>query len=112
MSSESESHDLHILESNLQQLAMQKQSLELEMNEITNALREVTKSKGDVYRVLANVMVKSDKQSMQKELEEKKKLIEMHISSVEKQESLVEAKANELHKRRAEHSLKKEKSTN
>lgn len=67
------SHETELIEQNLNQLLMQKQSIQIEFNETVNALEELQKSKGDVYRMLGNIMIKSEKQSLIKELEERKK---------------------------------------
>ena len=90
--------ELQILEQNLQSFLMQKQSFEIENTEIDNALSELTKTTGEVYRVLNNIMILSNKEELKKELEEKKKIISLRISSIEKQERLLEAKSEELRK--------------
>ncbi len=78
--------DLQILEQNFQNISMQKQAFQLELNETSTALDEVGKSKGDVFRVLGQVMVKSDKSELKKELKEKKDLLELRIKAIEKQD--------------------------
>ena len=78
--------DLQILEQNFQNIIMQKQAFQLELNETTTALEEVGKSKGDVFRVLGQVMVKSNKDELKKDLKEKKELLELRIKAIEKQE--------------------------
>ena len=90
--------ELQILEHTLQQVLMQKQTLDLERSEILNALRELEKSSEEVYRVIGQVMLRSDKLTLKKELEEKKKIVELRISAVDKQETLIEMKASELQK--------------
>lgn len=92
------SNEIRILEQNLSHLLMQKQALESELNEISNAKKEVSTSEDEVYKVLGSVMLRSTKEKVLKELEEKKKMAEMHLSSVEKQEKLIESKAEELRK--------------
>lgn len=79
--------DLQILEGNFQSLLMQKQQFGLELNEISTALEEVSNSKGDVFRIIGQVMVKSDKDSLKKELLEKKDLINIRMKAIEKQEN-------------------------
>ena len=53
--------ELQILEQNLQNLLMQKQAFQVELNEANNALGEVDKTEDEVYKVLGNVMIKTDK---------------------------------------------------
>lgn len=88
--------ELRILEANLDNLLAQKQSIQVELNELNNALEEVKKSSGEIYKVSMNIMLKSEKNSVIKELEEKKKIIEIKLNSIEKQESLLEPKAEKI----------------
>ncbi len=92
------SHETELIEQNLNQLLMQKQSIQIEFNETVNALEELQKSKGDVYRMLGNIMIKSEKQSLIKELEERKKVLEMQLSVFDKQEMLFGSKLKDLKK--------------
>ncbi len=93
MSENSDSvNDLKFLEHNLQQFLAQKQALQIELNEIINALNELENSDEEVYRVLGPVMVKSERSRLRPELEERKKLLDSRISSVEKQEELITKK--------------------
>ena len=52
---------LQLLEQSLQQILMQKQSLHLEQNELSNALSELNKASDPVFRVIGSVMIKADK---------------------------------------------------
>ena len=90
--------ELQLFESQLQNFLMQKQTMQAELNEIEDALGELKKSGDDVYRITSGVMFKSDKKNLIKELEVKKKNIEMRISAIEKQENLLESKSKELRK--------------
>jgi len=78
--------ELQFLEQNFQMVLMQKQSMQIEFNETKTALEEVGKSKGDIFKVLGQVMVKADKDALKKELKEKKEILEKHMKSFEKQE--------------------------
>lgn len=89
-------HELQVLEHHLQNFLAQKQNIQLELNEILNALEELKKSPEEVYKVLSGIMIKSDSAELTTELKEKKKLSELRISSIEKQEKLLEEKAQEL----------------
>lgn len=89
--------ELHALESNLQNFLMQKQAAQIELNEISNALGEIEKSE-EIYKMISGVMLKTTKKEMKKELDDKKRVIEMKISSMEKQEKLLEKDALALRK--------------
>jgi prefoldin beta subunit len=88
--------ELQILEHNLQQLLMEKQTLQVELNEVSQALEEVKKSTGDIYKVLSGVMLLADKKIVGADLEERKKVLELRLKSLDKQESLVGEKTQKL----------------
>ena len=77
---------LQMLEQGYQNIVFQKQSFQVEVNETNTALSEVEKSKSDVFRVLGQVMVKADKNSLKKELKEKSDLLNLRMKTVERQE--------------------------
>lgn len=79
--------ELQVLEQNFQALLMQKQSFQIELSETMTAIEEVTNSKGDVFKVIGQVMVKSNKDSLKKELSEKKDLLSLRMNAIEKQEA-------------------------
>lgn len=86
------------LEMQVENMLMQRQTIQIELNESLNALEEVKKTKDDVFKILSGVMIKVDKEKAIKELEEKKKLAEMKVNSFEKQENLLSEKAEKLRK--------------
>ena len=88
--------DLQVYEQNLQSLLMQRQAVQVDFNEINNALGELQKSGDEVYKMLGGIMIRSDKKSLMNELEEKKKIGEIRIQSLEKQEKSIEEKAESL----------------
>jgi len=93
---EQQIQDLQVLDQNLQQLMMQKQAFQLELNETLNALEEVKKADDEIYKVVGSIMVKAEKKSTIKDLEEKKKILELRNDAIGKQEKLIESKAKEL----------------
>tara|TARA_Y100000310_G_scaffold343942_1_gene454070 strand:+ start:3656 stop:4024 length:369 start_codon:yes stop_codon:yes gene_type:complete len=88
--------EIQILEQSIQALLGQKQNLQLELNEAENALIEVGKSDDEVYRIIGNAMIKSPKDKVIADLEEKKKLLDLRLSSLEKQDSALQEKAMAL----------------
>ena len=85
-----------MLEQNLQSLLAQKQTIQMEQSEIENALEELSQKPEEVYKVLSGIMIKSSAEKILEELKEKKKLFDLRITSIEKQENLIESKANTL----------------
>ena len=90
--------ELQFLEQSLQGFLMQKQSIQMEINELNNAISELNKTKDEVYRIIGNVMLKAEKEKLLKEMEEKKKIFDLRIKSMEKQEKILDEKAEKLRK--------------
>lgn len=80
--------ELQMIEQSLQNLMMQKQMFQMELIETTNALEELKKlkAKEEVFKIVGTIMIKSEKEEMEKELIKKKDLINLRISTIEKQE--------------------------
>ena len=95
-STERKIQELQVLEQQTQSFLMEKQSLQVELNEMSNAVEEIKKTKDDVYQILGGIMLKADKTSLMQELEKKKKLTETHVTAIEKQEKLLNDKATSL----------------
>jgi prefoldin beta subunit len=87
---------LQVLEQHLQQHALQKQATQVELNEIQNALTEVSKTKDEVYRVVGGIMLRANVPALTSDLSEKKRILELRLQAVEKQEQLLENKAHKL----------------
>lgn len=95
--------ELQIYEQNLQNILLQKQIFQAELNEIESALKELEKSKEeDCFQITGGIMVKRKKQEIEKELKEKKEITELRIKSFEKQEGLINKKAEDIRKELAE----------
>jgi prefoldin beta subunit len=90
--------ELQILERNSQNYSMEKQNFMVELNGINNALDELKIAKGDVFKIVGGLMVKSNPEVLIKELQDKKKLLDLRIKTIEKQESIIEDKTSELKK--------------
>ncbi len=81
-----EIQEIQILEQNFQQIIMQKQAFQYESNETETALEEVKKSDGDVFRIVGQVVIKSTKEKIEKDLSHKKELIDLRLKNIEAQE--------------------------
>ena len=90
--------ELRMTEQQHQQLLMQKQQFQFEQNQVTNAINEVKKSEGNVFKVISGALIKIKKPELLKELEEKNKALSLRIESVEKQEKLIDDKMDSLQK--------------
>jgi prefoldin beta subunit len=88
-------NNLSMLEQNTQQFAAQRQSFQTQLLEIDSALDEIRNSK-DAYRIIGSIMVKTETSKLKEDLDSKKKLLEIRIKSIEKQEELARDKAKSL----------------
>ena|SRR3989344_5538820 len=87
---------LQMLEQNIQNFLMQKQTFQSQMIEVDNALDELEKSKGKAYKIIGAIMISSDKEQLKKELHGKKEVIDLRIKTIEKQENQLKEKAAKL----------------
>ena len=90
--------NLQMLEQNLQQILMQKQAFQMELRETQSAMKELEKSGEEVFKIIGQMMIKSDKKSMIAELANKEKLMDLRIRNFEKQETAVSKKIEEIQK--------------
>lgn len=78
--------ELQMIEQASQNLMLQKQIFQLELSETENALSNLKDVKGEVYKIVGNLMFKAEKEILKKELEHKRELLDLRIRSIEKQE--------------------------
>tara|TARA_Y100000296_G_scaffold83172_1_gene113522 strand:+ start:1345 stop:1668 length:324 start_codon:yes stop_codon:yes gene_type:complete len=79
--------EMQMLEQKLQDLFHQKQSFQMEFSETQASLKEIKDSKDDVFKIVGQLMVKADKLKVKGELENKEKILDLRIKTLEKQES-------------------------
>ena len=89
---------LQQLQQNLQAIMMQKQQVEIEKVETERALDELKKTTSDdtVYKLAGPLLVKSNRDGLIKDLEEKKELTNTRIVVLGKQESRVKENLKEV----------------
>ncbi len=90
--------ELNQAEQYLQNFLLQKQTFQIELNETNSALEEVKKTKGNIYKIVGQVMVKADKDDIIKELEEKRDTLNLRIKAIENQEKILREKIENLRK--------------
>ncbi|MEK6979783.1 MAG: prefoldin subunit beta [Candidatus Micrarchaeota archaeon] len=86
-------------ERQLQSIVLQKHQLQLQLNEISLAEEELKKSKGDVFKSIGSVMVKTTKEDADKDLKERQDLAKIRSSTLEKQEEKLRAHLSVLQKK-------------
>ena len=89
---------LQLLEQNLQNILMQKQTFQMQLAENENALEELEKSKKDAYKIIGAIMISSDKDNLKKELKEQKDILDLRIKSLDKQEKSFKEKVEDIQK--------------
>jgi len=94
---EQKNQEMQILEQNVQSLMFQKQAFQMELSETQAAMKEMANSE-EVYKIVGQLMVKSDAKKIKEELESKEKLLDLRIKSLDKQESEFLEKLEELKK--------------
>jgi len=95
-SSERKIQEIQILEQNLHNMLLQKQNFQIEMSETQNALEELEISGEETYKIIGQLMLKADKETMKKELTEKQETLELRIKTLEKQENGMSKKIENL----------------
>ncbi len=86
---------LQLMEQNLQAVGMQKQQFSTQLFEVDSALKELDKT-DSAFKIVGNIMIKSDKDTLQKELSQRKEILELRITSLEKQETQIKDEAKKL----------------
>ncbi len=99
---------LQMMEQNIQNLLMQKQTFQSQLIEVDSALEEVDKSKGETYKIVGAIMISAEKEDLKKDLQGKKQVLDLRISTLEKQENQLKDKASKIQKEVLEHIKGKE----
>lgn len=87
---------LQIMEQNLQNLMAQRQNFQSQLMEVENALTEVTGAKAPVYKIVGNIMISAEKDSLKKDLTSRKEVLDLRLKSLQKQEDALKEKAEAL----------------
>ena len=79
--------EMQMLEQNLQNLLLQKQAFQMELSETESALQAIKDSGEEVFKIIGQLMVKTEKSKIKEELENKKKILELRTKTMETQEN-------------------------
>lgn len=88
---------LQLLEQSLQSFLVQKQQFQMQLSEVTSALENLKDSK-KTYKIIANIMIDAKKEDLEKELKQKKEMLEIRLKNIEKQEESIREKSQKLQK--------------
>ena len=90
--------ELQLAEQNLQNCLLQRQAFESELSETKSTLDEVSHSSGDIYKITGQIMLKTDKEKVYKELKEKEQVFSLRLKAIENQEKIFLSKIERLRK--------------
>ena len=93
--SEQKIQELQMIEQRIHNLLMQKQQFQSQLLETETALKELESSK-EAFKIIGNIMVKTKKEDMMKDLKEKKGMYQLRIKAIEKQETDIKEKAKTM----------------
>ena len=88
-------NQLQLLQQNLQNVLLQKQQFESQLAEIDSALNELQTTE-KAYKVLGHIMVASSKESLTKDLNDKKEVLLIRIKNFDKQEDSIKKNIESL----------------
>src|SRR3989338_9889341 len=89
-------NQLQIMEMNLQNILLQKRTMQIQLLEVDNAIKELKNSKEDAYKVIGSIMVKTERDKLIKELDSKKEMVEIRLKSMDKQEKEIMEHASKI----------------
>ena len=89
---------LQQLQQSLQGVMAQKQQLEMQLNEVEQAKAELEKLEETavVYKSIGALLVKSEKNTVETELSERKELLKMRVDVLAKQDERIKTQVKEL----------------
>src|SRR3989338_1701302 len=99
---------LQLLQQNLQNTSLQKQQIESQMAELDSALLELNSTKV-AYKIIGKIMIASTKEDLQKDLSQKKEIIEIRLSNFLKQEENIKKNIERIQKEVVEELSKQKK---
>ncbi len=88
--------EMQILEQNLQNLLLQKQAFQMELSETQSALKEIENSGEEVFKIIGQLMIKTDKSKIKQELSNKEKILNLRTKAIEKQENSLTEQSDKL----------------
>lgn len=93
------------IQAQLNQLIAEKNILEQELREINRALEVLKKVPNDaeIYRATGHLLIKINKDSAEKELNERKELLELRLKTLSRQETLLRQQLSEIQNKLSEY---------
>ena len=98
MNNDDKIQQIQFMEQNIQNLFMQKQAFQMELSESESAIKEIENSDEEIFKIIGQLMIKTDKQKTKEELSNKEKILKLRIKTIEKQEDSLTEKMENLRK--------------
>jgi prefoldin beta subunit len=96
MENSEELQELQFLEQNLSSILMQKRAIDMEIAELESSIEEVKKTKDGVFKLIGNIMIKTNKESVEKDLKERILKIKSKAKTYDLQEKNVSNRIKEI----------------
>ena len=96
MSENQNIQEMQTLEQSLQNVLLQKQAFQMELQETKSALREIETSGEEVFKIIGQLMIKTEKPKLIDELSKKEKLLNLRLKTIEQQENSTAEKLEKL----------------
>ena len=87
---------LQLLEQNMQSFLLQKQTVQAQQIELENALDELGKTQGSIYKIIGPLMIAAKKEQVKEDLESKKEVLVLKLKNLDKQEAQIREKAQKI----------------
>ncbi len=94
--SEKKMQEMQMMEQNLQNILLQKQAFQMELSETKAAFNEIQNSGDEVFKIIGQLMIKTEKKKINEELESKERLLDLRLKSLDKQESSLSDRLEKL----------------
>jgi prefoldin beta subunit len=84
--------EIQMIEQTIQNLLLQKQAFQMELSETQQAIEEIRNAGEEVFKIIGQLMLKTDKKKIEEELKNKEKLLNLRVTTMEKQENTLSKK--------------------
>jgi len=88
--------ELQSMEQKMENILLQKQNFASQLLEVENALAELQDVKGEAYKIIGNIMVSTSREDLKKDLSNRKEILDLRVTSLEKQEDKVKLESKKL----------------
>jgi len=89
---------LQMFEQNMHSIITQKQTFQSQVLEIENALSELKNAEGKVYKIVGTIMIDATRDTLEKDLNERKEVLGLRLKSLKKQEDDFKERAEKIQK--------------